>query len=145
MVLFTPTKILPNLYLGSSFNAYDIDQLNKLNINVIINVTKEIKNFHESNLTLCYYKYSIRDNNIDDITDILVDTCKTISFHSNDNILVHCYMGASRSACVIINYLMCTQRLRYILALEYVKEKRPIVNLSEKFANTLAQTLVQTI
>ena len=49
-----PTQIIPNLYLGSAFNAYDIVQLNKINVTVIINVTKEIDNFYESNLKFTY-------------------------------------------------------------------------------------------
>ena len=134
-----PTKILPNLYLGSAFNAYDYENLKKLNINVIINVTKEIDNFYQPNLKFTYYKYPINDNNEEDITDILKESCKQIDLHisNSDTILVHCYMGASRSASVIINYLMCVKKQKYIFALNYVHLKRPLVNLSEKFANTL--------
>ena len=134
-----PTNILKNLYLGSAFNAYDYDNLKKLNINVILNVTKEIDNFHQSNLKFTYYKYPINDNNEEDITNILKESCEQIDLHlrNADTILVHCYMGASRSASVIINYLMCMKKQSYISALNYVHVKRPLVNLSEKFANTL--------
>ena len=89
-----PTNILPNLYLGSAFNAYDIDKLSELNIRVVINVTKEIENFHEENLILTYYKYPIADDNKEDITDILSQSYEQIDMHlsSGDNVLVHCYM-----------------------------------------------------
>lgn len=135
----SPTKILPNLYLGSAFNAYDYDDLKKLNINVILNITKEIDNFYQDNLKFTYYKYPINDNNEEDITNILVESCNKIDLHIKitDTILVHCYMGASRSASVIIYYLMCLKNQSYISALNYVQEKRPLVNLSKKFANTL--------
>ena len=134
-----PTNILQKLYLGSSFNAYDIDILKKLKINVIINVTKEIDNFYQDNLKFIYYKHPINDNNKEDISNILKESCKQIDLHirNTDTILVHCYMGASRSAAVIINYLMRTQKLSYYSSLNYVQAKRPLVNLSEKFANTL--------
>ncbi len=139
-----PTKILSNLYLGSSFNAYDIEQINKLNINVIINVTEEIDNFYESNLKLTYYKYPIADNNVDNISEILSDSFEIISSHINsaDKILVHCYMGASRSASVVINYLIKHKNMNWKEAKDFVISKRPIVNLSETFASTLKQVQV---
>jgi len=134
-----PTKILPNLYLGSAFNAYDIDKLSELNIRVVINVTKEIENFYGDNLRFTYYKYPIADDNKEDITDILFQSYEQIDLHlsSGDCVLVHCYMGASRSATVIINYLMRKFKMNYQKAYGFVKEKRPLINLSELFANTL--------
>ena len=41
-----PTKILPNLYLGSAFNAYNSTHLESCGINVILNITKEISNYY---------------------------------------------------------------------------------------------------
>ncbi len=134
-----PTEILPNLYLGSAFNAYDIDQLNKINANVIINVTKEIDNFYESNLKFTYYKYQIADDNNETIDEILKNTYEQIDSHlaRGDCVFVHCYMGASRSASVVINYLMMSKVQTYYHAYNFVKTARPVVNLSELFANTL--------
>ena len=134
-----PTQISPNLYLGSGFNSYDLDNLKKLNINVIINVTREMKSFYLDNLKLNYYQFAIRDDGIEEIDSILEESYETISAHlaSNDTILVHCYMGASRSASVIINYLMRDKRMDYQQAYQMVKAKRPIINLSEKFDQTL--------
>jgi atypical dual specificity phosphatase len=134
-----PTQILPNLYLGSAFNAYDIDQLNRINANVIINVTKEIDNFFESNLNFTYYKYPISDDNTEPIANILQNTYDKIDLHleRGDCVFVHCYMGASRSASVVINYLMKAKLQSYNYAYNFVKNVRPVVNLSELFATTL--------
>lgn len=135
-----PTSILPNLYLGSAFNAWDIVQLKQLNIPVIINVTKEIDNFHQDLLGFTYYKYPIADDNNEDIRQILSRTYEQIDWHlsAGDYVLVHCYMGASRSATVVINYLMRKLNLDYDTAYRFVKAKRSVINLSELFANTLA-------
>ena len=134
-----PTQIINNLYLGSSFNAYDLELLKKNNIKVILNITHEIDNFYQSNSMLSYYKFPIFDNNIDDINNILGATFRIINKHLNKNesILVHCYMGASRSASVIIHYLMKKYNLPYVQVLNFVIDKRPIVNLSEKFNSNL--------
>ena len=134
-----PTKILPNLYLGSAFNAWDWCMIGKTNINVIINVTKEIDNFYQDSLGFTYYKYPIADDNNEDIHTILLNSYEQLDWHlsNGDCVLVHCYMGASRSATVIINFLMRKFNLDYVTAYSIVKEKRPEINLSELFANTL--------
>jgi protein-tyrosine phosphatase len=45
-------------------------------------------------------------------------------------------MGASRSASVVIHYIM-KYGVSYEQALYIVKRGRPVVNLTEKFQNTL--------
>lgn len=133
------SKIIDNLYLGSSFNAYSLTELNDKKVNVIINITDDIDNFFADDSNFTYYKFPIKDNNEDDITDILNHTFNIIKYHLNkgDCILVHCFMGASRSASVIIHYLMKTNNISYDRALQYVIEKRNVVNLSELFELTL--------
>lgn len=133
------TKIINGLYLGSSYNAYDLDHLTSNNINVIINITYEIDNFYENQLRMTYYKFRIHDNNQDDITNILTQTYEIIDRHirNGDIILVHCYMGASRSASVIIYYMMNKYNMTYDNARNYVSSLRPLVNLSHKFDLTL--------
>jgi protein-tyrosine phosphatase len=136
---YPSNEIIENLYLGSSFNAYDYNELRNKNIKVIINITDNIDNYHEQNLILTYYKYPIRDNNVDDITNILIETAQVIDFHlsKGEGILVHCYMGASRSASVIIHYLMKKNNWSYEHARTFVMIKRPLVNLSNKFDEIL--------
>ena len=137
-------EIIEGLYLGSSFNAYNFDELQKNNIKVIINVTDNIDNYYEQNLMLTYYKYSIKDNNQDDITHILIETSNIIDQHLSKgaNILVHCFMGASRSASVIIYYLMKKNNWTYGHAKTYVMMKRPLVNLSNKYETILTSFLL---
>jgi protein-tyrosine phosphatase len=134
-------QIINNLYLGSSFNAYSISELTNKKINVIINITEEIDNFHENNLSMTYYRFPIKDNNQDDISDIIEQTYDLIDEHlsKGDGILVHCFMGASRSATVIIYYLMKKYNITYEQALSYVSNKRKVVNLSYKFDWVLRQ------
>lgn len=136
---YSPTEIINNLYLGSSFNAFDIEELNNKNINTIINVTQEIDNYHQENTNITYHKYPIKDNNLDDITEILENSYQVIDEHleRGDVILVHCYMGASRSASVVIYYLMKKFNLGYESAKTMVCTKRQLVNLSKKFDQTL--------
>lgn len=130
-------EIVENLFLGSSFNAFRFNELKKNNIDVIINISDDIDNFHENEFT--YYRFKISDNDSDDISKILDMTFTIISDHieNGDRILVHCFMGASRSASVVIYYLMRKYNMSYEIAKGIVMIKRPIVNLSLKFHNTL--------
>ena len=132
-------EIIPSLFLGSSFNAYNRDELKRKNITIILNITDEISNFYEDESNLIYYQFPIRDNNIDDISTILNESYNVIEHHLSlgNKVLVHCYMGASRSASVVIHYLMGKYHMSYDQSLHIVKSRRPIVNLSEKFQNTL--------
>ncbi len=133
------TEIIPSLYLGSSYNAYAYSEITNKHINVIFNITSTINNFHDYNPFITYYNFPISDNGIDDITNILYETCKLIKKHldNNDKILVHCFMGASRSASVVLYYLMMHKNMTYNFAKKYILSKRPIINLSTTFENKL--------
>lgn len=54
---------------------------------------------------------------------------------NNKIVLVHCMAGASRSASVIIYYLIKYHNFSFDHALTHVKEKRPIVNINKWFYN----------
>jgi protein-tyrosine phosphatase len=138
-------QIIDNLHLGSSFNAYSLSDLANKKINVVINVTEEIDNFHEYNLVMKYYRFPIKDNNQDDISKILEQTYDLIDEHlvKGEGILVHCYMGASRSASVIIYYLMRKYNWTYNQSLLFVSEKRKLINLTHKFDLILRQKEIE--
>ena len=136
-------EVIPNLFLGSSFNAYNKIELEKKDISVILNITNEIDNFYEHDNTITYYKYPIRDNNQDDISTILNETYNVIEHHLSigDKVLIHCYMGSSRSASVAINYIMRKYGISYEKTFMLIKQGRPVVNLTEKFENTLKRIM----
>lgn len=52
-------------------------------------------------------------------------------------VLVHCRRGISRSAALIIAYLMDTMKMTYDNALLFLKSKKPIVNVNAGFAEQL--------
>ena len=144
-----PTHIIDNIYLGSAFNAASYECLNSLNIKVIFNITKEISNYYPDDFI--YLRYNIYDNNKNSIGKYLEKAFSDIKHHQRNtegNILVHCYMGASRSASVIIYYLMKTQKnkngdqLSFDEALDFIKEKRAIVNPTFRFTKDLAKSMI---
>ena len=54
-------------------------------------------------------------------------------------VLVHCFYGASRSASIVMAYLIKTERMRYKEALDYLRILRPEVRPNEGFAKQLRQ------
>jgi protein-tyrosine phosphatase len=134
-----PTHIIDNIYLGSAFNASHYDTLKKLNIGLIINMTNEISNYYDSEII--YKKYGLYDDNKHSIRDYLDLTLNDIlNFqheNPNKNILVHCFMGASRSASIVSYYLYKKHKYTINNAIIFLKNKRDVVNLTILFYNEL--------
>ena len=138
---YEPTKITNKIFLGNAYNARDYYDLSEKNIGLIINCTENIPNYFEDYFK--YHRVSIKDINGVNILPYLSETVKVIDdfVKSNENkkILIHCFMGSSRSATVTIAYLMKYHNLRLRDALNFVKEKRDIVNLNVDFFKNLNQ------
>ena len=64
----------------------------------------------------------------------------TTHVNNGGNILVHCFMGSSRSATLVVLYLMKNHHMTFDDAYKFIKEKRNIVNLNTKFAQELITT-----
>lgn len=146
------TKVVDNIYLGSAFNAASYSTLKKLNIKVILNATTEISNYFESDFI--YLRYELYDNNKNRIRGYLEKSFNDIRYHQENtdgNILIHCFMGASRSASIVLYYLMRTQfnddgsRYTFDDAMAFLKNKRLIVNPTFRLTKDLANSVTQSI
>ena len=136
--------ILKNLFLGSAFDAQDFLALRKNNIHLIVNVTKDI---HIDNYRgLGFEDIKVIRIPIDDIhteslntNNLLETTLETIKKYIDENkgVLVHCRAGVSRSASIVIAYLMKYHNLSFNQAHEYVRTKRPIINPNVGFISQL--------
>ena len=140
-----PTFIIDNIYLGSAFNAASYDCLISYDIKLVINVTSEITNYYPD--TFSYLRYDLYDNNNQSIEKYLEDAYQNIIEFQKDhdgNIFIHCYMGASRSASLVIYYLMKKYKYSFDDALEYIKSKRHIINPTFRFTKDLAKSIIKT-
>ncbi|KAI9365814.1 protein-tyrosine phosphatase-like protein [Pilaira anomala] len=120
-----PACILPNLYLGSYYNALDGSQLNILDINCIINVASEVqittiptvKEYHHIRWTHC-------QKNLAHVEFAQAISKIQLAHHRQKKVLIHCQQGIERSAALVIAYLLC-QNWSLDRALKYVQEKAP--------------------
>ena len=67
--------------------------------------------------------------------------CKKIIrlIDSGECVLVNCMAGISRSATIVIAYLMTKQNLTFQEAFNFVKSKRSIINPNESFITQLIE------
>ena len=133
---FKMSSIIDNLYLGNACDASYFYKLKNANIKAIVNVTKEIPNYFEEDFQ--YYNISLNDQNHENFTNEIFDkSCEFIDSFKGRNILIHCYMGSSRSATVMAAYLIKKYKLSLNEILELFKKKRTIVNINKQFMKNL--------
>jgi len=131
----SPTKVHDGLYLGSAYNASCWYTLEKLNIKYVVNVTAEISNYYESS-GIIYYRIPIRDDNNESIQSYFDESCNKIEeflSKKDGNVLVHCYMGASRSATIVARYIAKKKEIDIVDVLANLTKIRPIVNPTHQF------------
>jgi hypothetical protein len=137
--LSEPTKIYDRVYLGSAYNASCWYTLEKLNIKYIINVTSEISNYYQSQ-GIEYYRIPIKDNNNESMIeyfDISYQNINNFLENNNGNVLIHCYMGASRSATIAAMFLSKKTNVDITEIIENLKIQRPLVNPTQQFIKDL--------
>jgi protein-tyrosine phosphatase len=134
-IFLEPTHIIDNIYLGNAYNSSNYSVIKNNNIKYIINVTKELPNYYEKN-DINYYRIPISDNCEHHISIYIQDAMKFIEqtqSNNNGNILIHCYMGSSRSASIILAYLVYKYKYDIDKAIDFIKNKRNIVNINLNF------------
>ncbi|RZF42561.1 hypothetical protein LSTR_LSTR001356, partial [Laodelphax striatellus] len=131
------TEIFPHVYLGSEWNASNLDELNKNGVCHILNVTREIDNFFPGMFD--YLNIRVYDDEKTDLLLHLENTFKYITKAQKEGskVLVHCKMGVSRSASVVIAYAMKAYNWDLKRALEYVQKKRNCIKPNKSFITQL--------
>jgi len=132
---YSMTEIIPRIYLGNAYNARDYYTLKEKNVKLIINCTKEFPNNFQNDFE--YMNVPIFDENNVNISDYFDTISNKINeVYTNDpsaSILIHCFMGASRSVAILISYLIMYHNMTVDLALEYIEKRRYFVNLNIDF------------
>jgi hypothetical protein len=133
------THITDNIYLGNAYNAADYEYLIANNIKCIVNATDEINNYYY-NKNFIYMKLNgIIDNSTSSIKKYFNDFLRFIQDNKTSNILIHCYMGSSRSATLVVLYLVYYNMYTFENALKYVEEKCPRINININYINELKE------
>ena len=129
-------EIIENLYLGNLNGARNIEKLKKLGIKKVLSLLEKF----------FWPKYNESDNIIHK-TIIISDFYKEnlikyfgecLDFiRGDDKILVHCAAGSSRSANIVIKYIMWSKKMPFKEAFDFVKSKRSFASPNQAFKNQL--------
>ena len=131
------SKIFDFLYLGSEWNATNLEEMTENQITHVLNVTREIDNFYPAVFTYL----NIREYDVEE-TDLLQYWDRTYRFIRDcvgvgGVCLVHCKMGISRSASTVISFAMKHFSWSLEQAMAHTKECRGIINPNPAFRQQL--------
>lgn len=149
------TRVLPHLYLGTYGDAQSSTQLRALGIRRILNVAEECDSGSDGDdeLGIHVKQIHLRDHSDERISDHFADALAYIhdAIQQQETVLVHCRMGVSRSATIVMAYLMrygtneaSPQSMSYEASFDYVKERRPQVSPNIGFVLALHQLEEET-
>ncbi|XP_044595438.1 dual specificity protein phosphatase MPK-4-like isoform X2 [Cotesia glomerata] len=129
-------EIEPNLYLGNLTAAKDIKWLKDTKISHILTVDscplpRQVEQLPNINLKFIQITDMPREN----ILTFFEDTYQFIdnALQNDKKVLVHCYFGVSRSATLVIAYIMKKHKMTYEDAYKLVKSKRRFVGPNPGF------------
>lgn len=104
------SEIIPRLWIGDKVSAsQDLAGLHSRGICAVVNCTVELPNYHETADGLNYLRIPVADEERADISAHFNSACEFIDavMNSADGaVLVHCHAGRSRSATIVLVFLM---------------------------------------
>ncbi|XP_075686481.1 protein phosphatase Slingshot homolog 1 isoform X1 [Rhinoderma darwinii] len=133
------SHIFDYLYLGSEWNASNLEELNNAGVGYILNVTREIDNFFPG--LFAYHNIRVYDEESTDLLSHWNDAYNFINKakRNHSKCLVHCKMGVSRSASTVIAYAMKEYGWSMEKAYNYVKKKRTVARPNAGFMRQLSE------
>ncbi|RAL42850.1 hypothetical protein DM860_009357 [Cuscuta australis] len=134
-----PSEILPEfLFLGSYDNASRAELLKTQGISRVLNTVPSVQNLYKNSFT--YHCLQDEHNlEFDDAVEFL-EECE----RDRARVLVHCMTGKSRSPAIVMAYLMRSKGWKLAQSYQWVKERRPSVELTQGIYQQL-QDYEQTV
>ena len=132
--IFRPDYIDLNIYLGGYRCATDLNTLVSLNITRIIICGSGLKQCFPEQVN--YLQFEIEDEVDQDLRCHFQEAYDFIST-AKDNVLVHCHAGISRSATIVLSYLMRHKSITFAEASEFLATKRKCIRPNSGFVKQL--------
>ncbi|KAM8939019.1 uncharacterized protein RCH25_052597 [Pelodytes ibericus] len=135
------SPILPFLFLGNEKDAQDLGRMVTLNIGHVLNITTHLPLYHAESGALRYKRLPATDNSKQDLRQYFEEAFEFIEEAQQEGkgVLIHCQAGVSRSATVVIAYLMKHTLMTVGDAYKFVKGKRPIISPNLNFMGQLLE------
>lgn len=147
-------EVVPHIFIGSIGAAENLPELRRLGVTHIICAASNLTpKFPEE---FKYLSFNLLDNGSSRLDScfepcfkfieesLVLRSCVTphtktelnpaAQEHSKGGVLIHCFQGKSRSVALLVAYLMKSQNIPFLTALDLVREKRPIAQPNPNFA-----------
>jgi protein-tyrosine phosphatase len=132
-----PDQILDFLYLGSEESSISDSQCSERKIRYILNITLECRNYFEhlqnekGEVVIHYLKGGFVDHPTEDMLSFFPKGIAFIEYAREQgcSVLVHCAAGVSRSATMVIAYVMFYCGYNRQKAFRFVHESRPKIEM----------------
>ena len=151
-------QIIPHLYISNWETSNNPEIINMYNIKAVITLETTdkppeiLRYYYENKIDFMHIR--IFDMKNVDISDYFDSTYDFINKHitKHENVLVHCAAGISRSATIILNYMIRNMFYMYNLkyenpydlvnyAIDIARSKRQIINPNNGFINQLIKKI----
>ncbi|XP_039625014.1 dual specificity protein phosphatase 10 [Polypterus senegalus] len=135
------SPILPFLFLGNESDAQDLDRMLRLNIAYVVNVTTHLPLYHLETGLVRYKRLPATDNSKQNLRQYFEEAFEFIeeAHQCGKGVLIHCQAGVSRSATIVIAYLMKHTLMTMTDAYKFVKGKRPVISPNLNFMGQLLE------
>lgn len=127
------------LFLGSQESAANQEVFTRLNVTHVLVCGNGLTRFYEDENAIRYHQLPIDDSLDQNLAIYLASGVQFIddAIDNGGNVLVHCHAGVSRSASLVIAWIMKRMQCDYHSAYSYVKSRRPIIHPNTNFVSTL--------
>ncbi|GLT78433.1 hypothetical protein SLA2020_499690 [Shorea laevis] len=134
-----PCQIEEGLFLGSIGAANNKNALKSSNITHVLTVASSLRPAHTNDFV--YKVIPVLDKEDTNITQYFDECFDFIdeAKRRGGGVLVHCFVGRSRSVTIVVAYLMKKRGMSPSQALEYVKSKRPQAAPNSGFLSQLQE------
>ncbi|RKP17092.1 phosphatases II, partial [Rozella allomycis CSF55] len=134
-----PIEIIDGLFIGDYQQASNKEVLLTYNIRYILNVAEECENVFKNDKRFVYCHVPLKDTTRQDLKAILL-TCFQFIDQALDNdscILVHCLAGRSRSAAIVVAYLVFRFKIGFKKACRIMEDKNVTLQINLGFIGQL--------
>ncbi|VDK38416.1 unnamed protein product [Dibothriocephalus latus] len=133
------SRILPHLYLGNYQDAANLSLLKRLGVTHILNVTRDLPMAFEETNSFHYLRLPALDSTEQNIYPFFEKAIEFIdgAKETRGVVLVHCLAGISRSASIVMAYMLYHTPLTVLEAYKLLQSLRPIADPNLAFLGQL--------
>eukprot|EP00658_Telonema_sp_P-2_P066061 TRINITY_DN55175_c0_g1_i2.p1 TRINITY_DN55175_c0_g1~~TRINITY_DN55175_c0_g1_i2.p1 ORF type:complete len:264 (+),score=30.71 TRINITY_DN55175_c0_g1_i2:123-914(+) len=129
-----PTQVAPGVYLGSIIAAWNVQRLRELGVTHILDISRKQYHRHQDD-----FEYKVvgdcKDNPKSNISRYFGEVTEWIqeAIAGGGVVFIHCHWGQSRSATLVLAYLIKKEKISYDAAFLQVSAERPEIRPNSGF------------